>query len=90
MELFREVLNKTLDTKREELLAFKKHTSSTETDIDTEVEQDASKRTTIASVFPPLDYSVSKVVKSLRTFEVERQKKSKRAIAEKALKDSET
>lgn len=78
MELFRETLEQTLALKRQALAAIptKATVAATITDADG------------AEVLcpPRLDYSVSKVVQSIQTFEAERLKKSK---ARKALKETE-
>jgi hypothetical protein len=74
MELFRETLEQTLALKRQALAAIPSKATTDNAD-NTEV------------LCPPrLDYSVSKVVQSIQTFEAERLKKSK---ARKALKETE-
>lgn len=97
MELFRETLEKTLNAKRQELSAFKKtsvieeiQSASSESPVTvtvtaTTTTTNESEGTNASVRHPPLDYSVSKVVQTIRTFEAERLKKSKRA---KALKDT--
>lgn len=76
MELFRETLERTLTLKRQALAAIPTKRAAADANADgTEV------------LCPPrLDYSVSKVVQSIQTFEAERLKKSK---AKKALKETE-
>jgi len=83
MELFRETLEKTLHSKRLELLAFKKNPVVEELSTPALV-SDATEGKNPSIGHPPLDYSVSKVVQTIRTFEAERLKKSKRVVAEKS------
>jgi hypothetical protein len=75
MELFRETLERTLALKRQTLAAIPTKTNAVANADSSEV------------LCPPrLDYSVSKVVQSIQSFEAERLKKSK--AAQKALKET--
>jgi len=80
MNIFQERLKAKLIEKKKALLELKKLKSKTS--LETELESETSSKPTST---PPLDYSTSKVLRHLKDFEEDRQKKKKKAFKETPL-----